>query len=61
MQTKLEGDHSFVHSSDPEIVFSGYNLEFTSAFYQSSNIHFAMAFSLDSDASNYLVKFEWNT
>lgn len=57
MRTKLTSSYTFVDSQDEELVFGGYSLVFTSAFYQSATVAYAMAY--DSSSKSYLIKFDW--
>lgn len=59
MRVKLRPDYSESVDVAEEIVFSGFNLVFTSAYYPSPTTAYAMAFDL-TNSMNYLLQYEWD-
>ena len=59
LRIKLGANYEQVVANEEELVFTGYELRFTSAYYPTTELAYAMA--VDSvDNTNYLMQYNWN-
>ena len=63
LRTYFSSDYNSQSASqaDEEKVFEDYKFVFTSAYFQSIDLLYAMAYDLNDSNKNYLVQFQWTT
>jgi len=59
LRVKLKSDYTQEAPTDEEHVFIGYSFVFTSAYYPTNELAYAVAYDT-ADSQNYLMRYNWN-